>query len=628
MNIALGTKKISYCLGLFAFITIYTHANDDWVQEEIQWWEQQQESFQQDFNQITEKSKLKNTSEFKLTEKYWKTIKPYFFQNDTYVGYCVLDAYDTKLPLIITKVRNKNTYSIAVDVNVYIDNSEDTNDLKLCHTDDLLNAYTWADSQSVHYTSSSCIYEMYFKLCPLDQYPKTNIPGILIPLKTAVRKNNFTKELNQKLKDGMESIWKNADNESIWHEAHKDVEPEILQPSTTDEIKSWQTWFKETLSALKEVKFDFKKQVIDPTCLDEDLKFIFEKHFGETKITKEIETQFDQKLIKLSETIDQMKDQEKALRAEIETLQNHISELQSEKAPENLIQENLEQPNYITKDGRKIGKLKHVEGDNILDSIKQYQDDSKNEKSNLSEESIQKMQEESRQRMLTKAQENIESAKRAETERAKGIQQFGSTASNMTAEMNQLFTHSKENEEFDPKAALKRIKDKDIPKDEPEKSQPQNKPGKLELDNGFKRNMESIFGGLNNSDLNTKPQKENLNTPGKLKIDSAFEEKLRNDLGTERKQQETTTFNESFSFNIPPAPTLNLNKKLIPNAPTPPPLNLNSTKTEQPKQQEFYIPPAPELKLDTPSIKTKTMDNQQQSLEQIMKKRQEMFNQR
>ena len=469
---------------------------------------------------------------------------------------------------------------------------------------------------------------MYFKLCSLNQYPKTNIPGILIPLETIVRKSNFTNELNQQLKDGMESLWKNTDHEAIWHEANKDVEHEISQSSRTDEIKSWQTWFKDALNALKGVNFDFKKQVIDPTCQDEDLKLVFEKHFGEIEIKEELEAQFNQKLIKLSEAMDQMKDQERTLRAEIETLQNHISELQVEKAPKNLIEEKIEQPNYITKDGRKIGKLKRVDGDNILDSIKQYQDDSKNEKSNLSEESIKQIQEESRQRILTKAQENMESTKRAEAERAKGIQQFGSTASNMTAEMNQLFTRSNENEEFDPKAALKRIKDKDIPKEEPKKTQPQNKPGKLELDNGFKRNMESIFGGLNNSDSNPKPQKENLNTPGKIKIDPIFEEKLKNDLGAERKQSESTPSKENLSFNIPPAPALNLNKELVPNAPTPPPLNLNSTKIEQPIQQEFYIPPAPELKLDTPSVETKTMNSRQQSLEQVMQKRQQMLNKR
>ena len=46
--------------------------------------------------------------------------------------------------------------------------------------------------------------------------------------------------------------------------------------------------------------------------------------------------------------------------------------------------------------------------------------------------------------LLTKAQENMENTKRAEAEKAKGIQQFGSTASDMNKEMNRLFTHSNE----------------------------------------------------------------------------------------------------------------------------------------------------------------------------------------
>ena len=108
-----------------------------------------------------------------------------------------------------------------------------------------------------------------------------------------------------------------------------------------------------------------------------------------------------------------MQAQEKELRTEIETLQNRIIELQTEKVDENGNEEKREkpaeeQPVYQTKDGRTIGKLKRVEGDNFLEAIKQYQDDSKNEKSNLSEETIKQLQEESRQKITTKAKENIE----------------------------------------------------------------------------------------------------------------------------------------------------------------------------------------------------------------------------
>ena len=590
---------------LFTFINVYIHADDDWTQGEIQWWEQQQEIFQQEFEPQKEESKQKNTSEFKLTTKYWEKIRPYFFKNNTYQGYCVLDAYNDPLPLIITKVRSKNTYSIAVDVNVYADDSQNVANLKLCHTDDFLNAYAWTDSQNVRYESSNCIYEMYFKLCSLSQYPKTNIPGILIPLKTSTPQNILTNKLNQQLKDGMKSIWENTDNEFILDEPHKEVVVETSQSSVTDEIKSWQKWFKDSLNAIKKVNFDFKKHVIDPICLDEDLKIIFEQHFGQTMIKQEIEERFNQKLVTLSETVEQ--------------LQNRISELQTEKAAETINAEKIidQQPVYKTKDGRTIGKLKRVNGENVLDSIKQYQDDSKNEKSNLTEENIKQMQEESRKKILTKAQENIESTKRAEAEKAKGIQQFGSTASDMNKEMNQLFTRSNENEEFDPKAALKRIKDKNIPKEEPKKTEYKNEPGKLQLDNKFKQNMESIFGGFNN-DSDKKTSKENSKTPGKLK----------NDLGIERKEPKITTQKEDFSFDIPPAPALNLNEKSFPSAPTPPPLNLNSTTPKQSTQQEFYIPPAPELKLDTKAVKSKEEKNTQPSLEQILKKRQEILNKR
>ena len=532
MGVDFFIKRISLCL----LIASNSYAdNEDWVQNEVQWWNQQQKSFQKEFDQTSETLQTKTNSEFKLSEKYWEKIKPYFFQNNTYVGYCVLDAYNTKLPLIITKVRSRNAYSIAVDVNVYKDNIKDTVDLKICHTDDLLNGYDWTDSQSVRYDDSKCIYEMYFKLCPLNQYPKTNIPGILIPLETGIKKNISNPKLNKQLKDGMESIWKNTNNEAVWNKTDKKEEAEILQASTMKEIQSWQAWFKEALHALNGVNFDFKKYVINPVCTDKALKSIFEKHFGEMMAKEELAKQFNQKFVKLSETIGQMKNQEKELRAEIEALRNRILGLQTEKTPQSIAEENLEQPNYITKDGRKIGKLKRVEGDNILDAIKQYQDDDKNEKSNLSEESIKQMQEESRQKMLMKAQENMESSKRAEIERSKGVQQFGSNASNMTAEMNQLFTHSNDNEEFDPKAALKRIKEKDSLKKEPKKMESRNEPGKLQLDNGFKRNMEAIFGGFNDLDSEKKLPKKNLKTPGKLKINPAFEEKLKNDLGAERK---------------------------------------------------------------------------------------------
>jgi len=391
-----------------------------------------------------------------------------------------------------------------------------------------------------------------------------------------------TNKLNQQLKDGIKSIWENTDNEFILNEPHKEVVVETSQSSVTDEIKSWQKWFKDSLNSIKEVKFDFKKYVIDPICLDEDLKIIFEQHFGQTE--KAAET------INKEKTIDQP-------------------------------------PVYKTKDGRTIGKLKRVNGENVLDSIKQYQDDSKNEKSNLTEENIKQMQEESRKKILTKAQENMESTKRAEAEKAKGIQQFGSTTSDMNKEMNRLFTRSNENEEFDPKAVLKRIKDKNIPKEEPKKTEYKNEPGKLQLNNKFKQNMESIFGGLNNNST-SKTSKENSKTPSKLKIDPAFAEKLKNDLGIERKEPKVTPPKKDFSFDIPPAPALNLNEKSFPSTPTPPPLNLNSTTPKQPVQQEFYIPPVPELKLDTKAVKSKEEKNSQPSLEQILKRRQEMLNKR
>ena len=111
-------EKISFCLGIIITSGLYANG-DEWSESELQWWNQQQEVFQQNFDNREQKPKSKVHSEFTLNENYWKKIKSYFFPKGIYEGYCVLDAYDTKLPLIITKVRSQNAYSIAVDVNVF-----------------------------------------------------------------------------------------------------------------------------------------------------------------------------------------------------------------------------------------------------------------------------------------------------------------------------------------------------------------------------------------------------------------------------------------------------------------------------------------------------------------------------
>ena len=131
------------------------------------------------------------------------------------------------------------------------------------------------------------------------------------------------------------------------------------------------------------------------------------------------------------------------------------------------------------------------------------------------------------------------------------------------------------------------IKNKDIPQEKPKQIQKQNKPGKLELDNEFKKNMESLLGGTKNSNSNHK--KENLKKPENQNIDPAFEEKSNKNLANINNTEENfVTPKEDFSFSTPPIP---------------------------------------ELKLDTFS-KTKEINNRQQFLEKIMQKRQEILKNR
>lgn len=604
----------------------------DWVQQETDWWDHQQQVLSEKIPQETPK---KNKSQFKLTAKYWEKIKPYFFKNNIYVGYCVLDAYNDSLPLIITKVRNKTAYSISVDVNVYAKDINNTRDLKLCHTEDLLNAYAWDDSQSVRYNSPECIYEMYFKLCPLSDYPKSEIPGILVPLSLETTKQKISddklkksKDLNKMLKDGMEAIWE-KEQEEAWDKKTKDIEIENSQILNSPEVIAWQEWFKGSLNALKAVTFDFKKNVIDPVCTEETFNTLFQKYFGKINQIETIsqqaqqeKEQFYQEIENLRVQLTQSENLEKELRAEIEKLKTDLSKTPTKSKTIDVIK--TTEPVYETKDGRKIGKLKRVNGDNILDSIKQYQDDSKNEKSNLTEDSIQQMQEVNRQKMLEKAKENIESSKRAEAERAKGIQQFGSTASNITEELNQI---SNGNEDFDPKEALKRIKNKNYIKKEPKEIKPNIEPKKLKLDTNFKQNMESIWGGKQPSKpIENTTEGTHKPTPRKIQIDPSFAEKLQNDLGAKRTNQpvqEPVTQETESSFYIPPAPVLNLQQESTTQTsiPTPPPLNLNSDKTLEQTQQEFYIPQAPKLELPTSSNPPKELNNKHE-----LGKRQKTFN--